>query len=438
MDGTLVDSIAAVEAAWSSVAAEIGKPADEVIAATHGRRAIDNLRDLKPKLRRLTNEQMEPHVEEFEKRILKEADEFTERVRSRRSSASSSRRGSTSSSRRPSQAGSRRGSSSSGPNPLLTGLAGGQFGMTRMPVSGRRLPLPRSSVRIEDQGESQGSRCFACLQDTKKSESATLEHVSAKLANLDTNDRMAQLDNPFDDDDDDDDDEDDDHFDLNDYTEEEIGWTLTALSLVPVSSAPRSPSPPTIPVSRTASPIPTLSSSPPRTSESLSKSASSSRTRRAVSRLALRVARGRSLSARAIPVRLFSRLSSSAQQLTNVLVRSGSREDQLAGRALHRPVARLRLCSQEQGWLDSHQCAHPSSSFQLVPPRANIDSVVRTAIDAHPPDHPRHGSRGSFVAVHPDWREMQQEARQDRQNAVQQEAEKAKDAAISQAANGHA
>lgn len=64
MDGTLVDSITAVEAAWSSVANELGMPADEVIAATHGRRAIDNLRDLKPKLRRLTNEQMDEHVQE--------------------------------------------------------------------------------------------------------------------------------------------------------------------------------------------------------------------------------------------------------------------------------------------------------------------------------------------------------------------------------------
>ncbi|GAA6031936.1 hypothetical protein NBRC10512_002164, partial [Rhodotorula toruloides] len=99
MDGTLVDSIKAVEAAWAGVAQEIGQDPEEVIAATHGRRAIDNLRDLKPKLRRLTNEQMEPHVEEFEKRILKEADEFTERVRSRRSSESSSRRNSNQSSR---------------------------------------------------------------------------------------------------------------------------------------------------------------------------------------------------------------------------------------------------------------------------------------------------------------------------------------------------
>lgn len=68
MDGTLVDSIAAVEAAWTSVANELGQPAEDVIAATHGRRAIDNLKDLKPQLRRLTNEQMEPHVEEVSRR----------------------------------------------------------------------------------------------------------------------------------------------------------------------------------------------------------------------------------------------------------------------------------------------------------------------------------------------------------------------------------
>lgn len=63
-DHCLCAQQAAVEAAWTSVANELGQPADEVIAATHGRRAIDNLRDLQPKLRRLTNEQMEPHVED--------------------------------------------------------------------------------------------------------------------------------------------------------------------------------------------------------------------------------------------------------------------------------------------------------------------------------------------------------------------------------------
>jgi len=48
-----------------------------------------------------------------------------------------------------------------------------------------------------------------------------LDSVNAKLAALNTDepDRMEQLDNPFDDDDD----EEDGHFDLNEYTEEEIG-----------------------------------------------------------------------------------------------------------------------------------------------------------------------------------------------------------------------
>lgn len=46
------------------MALELGLPAQQVIAQTHGRRAIDNLKDLKPKLRRLTNDQMEEHVEE--------------------------------------------------------------------------------------------------------------------------------------------------------------------------------------------------------------------------------------------------------------------------------------------------------------------------------------------------------------------------------------
>lgn len=139
MDGTLVDSIAAVESAWGSVAIELNRDPAEVIAATHGRRAIDNLRDLKPRLRRLTNDQMEEHVEkvrepffsfklsrllliffpwyvQFEKRILFEADEFGERVRSRRSSNAGS------------SAVSRRGSSS-----LLAGH-GGVFSLSKIAV----------------------------------------------------------------------------------------------------------------------------------------------------------------------------------------------------------------------------------------------------------------------------------------------------------------
>jgi len=108
MDGTLVDSIGAVEEAWGGVAKELGEDPDEVIAATHGRRAIDNLRDLKPELRRKSDADMGPHVEEFETRILNNADEYQKEVRSRRESEASSRRSSRAASRRASQSASRR------------------------------------------------------------------------------------------------------------------------------------------------------------------------------------------------------------------------------------------------------------------------------------------------------------------------------------------
>lgn len=104
MDGTLVDSIAAVESAWGAVAETLKKDPQEVIDATHGRRAIDNLKDLKPHLRRLSNVEMEPHVEEFETEILRQADDFQTKVRSRRSSAASSKRESRETSRRGSMA----------------------------------------------------------------------------------------------------------------------------------------------------------------------------------------------------------------------------------------------------------------------------------------------------------------------------------------------
>lgn len=50
-DGTLTDSIAAVEAAWTAKAVELGLEPAVVIAATHGRRASDNLRELVPSLK---------------------------------------------------------------------------------------------------------------------------------------------------------------------------------------------------------------------------------------------------------------------------------------------------------------------------------------------------------------------------------------------------
>lgn len=80
-----------MEAAWGSVADEIGQDRGEVIAATHGRRAIDNLKDLKPQLRRKSNAEMEPHVAEFETKILDNADAYQKEVRSRRESEASSR-----------------------------------------------------------------------------------------------------------------------------------------------------------------------------------------------------------------------------------------------------------------------------------------------------------------------------------------------------------
>ena len=51
-DGTLTDSIAAVEAAWTAKAHELGLEPKAVIKATHGRRASDNLMDLVPGLKK--------------------------------------------------------------------------------------------------------------------------------------------------------------------------------------------------------------------------------------------------------------------------------------------------------------------------------------------------------------------------------------------------
>ncbi|KAJ7632696.1 HAD-like protein [Roridomyces roridus] len=72
MDGTLTDSINAVEAAWARVAEEIGRDPAEIIALTHGRRAIDNLAELK----NVCEEEMDEAVEKFEHSILYYADAF--------------------------------------------------------------------------------------------------------------------------------------------------------------------------------------------------------------------------------------------------------------------------------------------------------------------------------------------------------------------------
>ncbi|KAK9894196.1 hydrolase-domain-containing protein [Cystobasidium minutum MCA 4210] len=86
MDGTLVDSIGAVEQAWGNVAKELKMDPQVVIDHTHGRRATDNLRDLKPELKETPEPEMQPHVKEFEEKILASADEYQQEVRSRRQS----------------------------------------------------------------------------------------------------------------------------------------------------------------------------------------------------------------------------------------------------------------------------------------------------------------------------------------------------------------
>lgn len=72
-DGTLTDSIAAVEAAWGKVARDIGQDPAYVIAATHGKRAVDNLSQFKPSIQ---PHQMDAEVQSFEESILFFADAF--------------------------------------------------------------------------------------------------------------------------------------------------------------------------------------------------------------------------------------------------------------------------------------------------------------------------------------------------------------------------
>lgn len=96
-DGTLTDSIAAVEAAWGKVAKDLGLDPEYVIAATHGKRAIDNLAHFRPEIK---PHEMDEEVSRFEQTILDFADAFNKsrgnsRVISRADSFSSSSTGSS-------------------------------------------------------------------------------------------------------------------------------------------------------------------------------------------------------------------------------------------------------------------------------------------------------------------------------------------------------
>ncbi|KAK4698073.1 hypothetical protein P7C70_g8112, partial [Phenoliferia sp. Uapishka_3] len=395
----LVDSIAAVEAAWTSVANELGQPADEVIAATHGRRAIDNLRDLKPKLRRLTNEQMEPHVEDvramglelrlisealidvplfaisfqFEKRILREADEFSEKVRSRRnSSAGSSRRGST--------AGSRRASSSSGPNPLLASQIGGlKFGMSKIPTPAQTTDSPGtmdSQAKDEDSG-------FG-------GEETNLNSVSEKLANLSTEskpqlDRMASLGNPFDDSDDE---EDDGPIDMSDYTEEEIGCQNKSVRILPG--------------------VRRLIDSLPKGRFAVATSGAKTYCHGALLRAGIqrpavtitaddpRLKRGKPF-----PDPFILAAEELGYPIEKCLVFEDSPSGIKAGVASK--AITIAVCTSHPVEKISNCGAHYIvPSLDCVHARTNKDGSVHITIDAHPPRHPSHGKPGSFVAVAPD------------------------------------
>lgn len=96
MDGTLTDSIAAVEAAWGKVATDLGLDPAYVIAATHGKRAIDNLAHFRPEIK---DHEMDAEVAKFEQTILDFADAYTKsKEASRRESPDDSRTGSSSNS----------------------------------------------------------------------------------------------------------------------------------------------------------------------------------------------------------------------------------------------------------------------------------------------------------------------------------------------------
>lgn len=356
MDGTLVDSIAAVEAAWTSVANELGQPADEVIAATHGRRAIDNLRDLKPKLRRLTNDQMEPHVEEFEKRILREADEFGEKVRSRRGSSAGS-------SRRNSMAASRRGSTSAGSNPLLPALGGLKFGMSKLAT-----PAPVDSPgRIAESPRDSG---YA-------GSSADLDTVNEKLAGLKT----ADNDNPFDDDDE----EDDGPVDLSDYTEEEIGCQNKSVRILPG--------------------VRRLIDSLPKGQFAVATSGAKTYCHGALLRAGIqrptvtitaddpRLKRGKPF-----PDPFILAAEELGIPIEDCLVFEDSPSGIKAGVASGAKT--IAVCTSHPVEKINDVGAHyVVPSLDCVFARKNPDGTIQIIIDAHPFDHPNHGKKGSFVSV---------------------------------------
>ena len=81
----MTDSIAAVEAAWGKVANDLGLDRETVIAATHGKRAIDNLKQFRPEIQ---DHEMDGEVAKFEQSILDFADAFGKKQKRKLSTGS--------------------------------------------------------------------------------------------------------------------------------------------------------------------------------------------------------------------------------------------------------------------------------------------------------------------------------------------------------------
>ncbi|KAK7462354.1 hypothetical protein VKT23_007955 [Stygiomarasmius scandens] len=154
MDGTLTDSIQAVEAAWGKVAKDIGQDPAYVIAATHGKRAVDNLAQFKPHIK---SHEMDDEVQKFEESILYFADAYNLHG-----------------------PGSRRGSTASIPefmqtSPLSSGAATPALSAGSSAPSSRASSRTSSIVANETRRPSFGTRLGNLLQMSSLPETQTLD-----------------------------------------------------------------------------------------------------------------------------------------------------------------------------------------------------------------------------------------------------------------------
>lgn len=231
-----------------------------------------------------------------------------------------------------------------------------------------------------------------------------LDSVNAKLAALNTDepDRMDQLDNPFDDDDD----EEDGHFDLNEYTEEEIGCRNASIRILPG-------------VRRLIDSLPTgrfavATSSAKTYAHGALARAGIKRPKVTVTADDPRLERGKPF-----PDPFLLAAKDLGIPIEKCLVFEDSPSGIKAG--VVSGARTIAICTSHPVEKINNSGAHYIvPSLDCVFARRNKDGSIHITIDAHPPDHPRHGSRGSFVAVKPDWRAAREEekAKLDKINAA--------------------